>query len=153
MASRSSSKAIPDHISALLLKRLRAHAIESWPSCIAVNVRTRGVFAYVEAQVANDSEPEPLCRLRYMGNIDTWEFAYFTWARETYEPSYLDNGTPFGSPEDCFDAAAHSVLGGRPQTPSFGDLTGPSVAFSDFFADFWSRTPSFRCLYGPFQRP
>jgi hypothetical protein len=110
MAARSSSKGIPDRISALLLERLRAHAAKKWPSCVVVNIRTRGAFAYVDAQLASEPEPEPLCRLRFMGRIDIWEFAYFTWAREAYEPSYLDNGSPFGSPEDCFDSAAHSVL-------------------------------------------
>ena len=110
MARQSSSKAIPERISALLLERLRAHATKNWPSCVAVNLRTRLAFAYVDIQGASDSEPEPLCRLRYMGVIDTWEFAYFTWAREAYELSCVDSGSPFGSPEECFDAAAHSVL-------------------------------------------
>jgi len=110
MARPTPSKGIPERIVAVLLERLKAHAAESWPSCIAVNVRTRGAFAYVDAQGATDSEPEPLCRLRYMGDANTWEFAYFTWAREAYEPSFLDNGSPFGSPEDCFDVAAQSVL-------------------------------------------
>ena len=110
MARRSSSKGIPTQVSALLLERLKAHAAKAWPSCAAVNVRIRGAFAYVDAQGAGDPEPEPLCRLRYMGEIDIWEFAYFTWAREAYELSCLDSGSPFGSPEDCFDAAAHSVL-------------------------------------------
>ena len=124
MATRaSSSKAIPDRISALLLQRLQAHAAKNWPSCV-VNLRFRGRFAYVDVQGAGDPEPEPLCRLRYMGTIDTWEFAYFTWARETYELSYLDNGSPFGSPEDCFDTAAQSLLdiedadGGEPALDS-----------------------------------
>jgi hypothetical protein len=45
-----------------------------------------------------------------MGSIDTWEFAFFTWSRESYEPSVLNNGLPFGSPEECFDAAAFSIF-------------------------------------------
>ncbi|MBM3465867.1 MAG: hypothetical protein FJX76_27575 [Armatimonadetes bacterium] len=58
-------------------------------------------------------QAEPLCRLRYMGNLETWEFAFFTWSRETYEPSVLDNGLPFGTPEDCFNAAAFPIFGAR----------------------------------------
>ena len=80
MARRSTSKAIPDRVLVLLLERLRAHAAMHWPSCVGVNIRTRGAFVYVDAQGASDPEPEPLCRLRYMGEIETWEFAYFTWA-------------------------------------------------------------------------
>ncbi len=110
MARSSSSKAIPDRVSALLLERLKAHATKNWPSCVAVDLKTRGTFAYIAAQGASDASPAPLCRLRYMGDIDTWEFAYFTWAREAYQLSCLDSGSSFGSPEDCFDAAAHSVL-------------------------------------------
>ena len=93
-----------------LERRIRAHAQAKWPLCKTVSVRARGAFVYVEAQGQKDSQPEPLCRLRYMGNVDTWEFAYFTWARETYEPSVLDNGLPFGTPEDCFDAAAFPMF-------------------------------------------
>jgi hypothetical protein len=110
MARRPASKAIPDRILALLLERLKAHAVKHWPSCVAVSVRTRGAFAYVDVQAVGESEPEPIFRLRYLGGIDTWEFAYFTWGREAYELSCVDSGSPFGTPEECFDAAAHSVL-------------------------------------------
>ena len=110
MARRSSSKAIPDQISALLLKRLKAHVAKNFPSGVAVSVRIRGSFAYVDAQGPEDLNPSPICRLRYMGDINIREFAYFTWAQEAYEPSYLDNGSPLGSPEDCFNAAAYAVL-------------------------------------------
>jgi len=68
---------------------------------------------YVDAQGRDDVQAEPLCRLRYMGNLETWEFAFFTWSRETYEPSVLDNGLPFGTPEDCFNAAAFPIFGAR----------------------------------------
>jgi hypothetical protein len=65
---------------------------------------------YVDAQASEDEEPQPLCRLRYLGSIDSWEFAYFTWSREAYEPSYLMTGQAYGSPEDCFDAAAFPIF-------------------------------------------
>jgi len=94
-----------------LERRLRAHASDKWPSCKAITVRGRGAFAYVDAQGAEDEQAEPLCRLRYMGSIDNWEFAYFTWSRQTYEASVVDSGLPFGTPEECFDAAAFPMLG------------------------------------------
>lgn len=96
-----------------LERRLRAHAQAKWKSCKSVVVRRRGAFVYVDAQGPEDRVPEPLCRLRFMGNIESWEFAYFTWSRETYETSVLDNGLPFGTPEDCFDAAAFPIFGMR----------------------------------------
>lgn len=94
----------------LVENRLKVHAAEHWPKCPRVVVRSRGGFVYVDAQGPQDQVPEPLCRLRFMGDVDIWEFAYFTWSREAYEPSVLDSGLPFGTPEECFDAAAFSVL-------------------------------------------
>jgi hypothetical protein len=96
---------------AKLEKRLRSHAQAKWPGCRAVVVRTRGAFVYVDAQGREDEQPEPLFRLRYMGDAENWEFAFFTWSRETYEPSVLDSGLPFGTPEECFDAAAFPMFG------------------------------------------
>lgn len=114
MASRprsSSAGKIPAQVLSRLEQQLRAHAKAKWPACVALNVRSRGAFVYVDAQGERDSQSEPLCRLRYMGDNDCWEFAYFTWSRGTYEPSVLDDGSPWGSPEACFDAAAFAVLG------------------------------------------
>jgi hypothetical protein len=116
MAQRSRSTAtakIPDQMVDKLERRLQAHAQAKWPACKAVSVRSRGSFAYVEAQGEQDEQPEPLCRLRYLGHIDSWEFAYFTWSRETYEASVLDSGLPFGTPEECFDAAAFPMFAVR----------------------------------------
>lgn len=94
-----------------LERRLKDHAERRWPGC-RVTVRCKGQYAYIGIQGPQDSEPAPLCRLRYTGQTDLWEFAYFTWARETYEPSLLVNGEPWGTPEGCFDAAAFPLLGG-----------------------------------------
>lgn len=111
MATRkTASKAIPESVLEKLAGRLRAHAGKAWPKCMQVAVRGRGAFAYVDVQGPDDAQPEPICRLKYTGSIDVWEFAYFTWARETYEPSFLATGSPVGTPEACFDAAAASVL-------------------------------------------
>ena len=110
MARQTASKSIPDSVVERLRERLETHARQNWPSCKSVSVRSRGGFAYVDVQGTEDPEPEPICRLKYTGSIDTWEFAYFTWAREAYEPSFVSTGSPFGSPEDCFDTAAFSVL-------------------------------------------
>lgn len=113
MAPRVQSKSaakIPEQVLRQLSQRLTAHAKAKWPGCRAVEVRSRGAYAYVDAQGKDDAQLEPLCRLRYLGSPDSWEFAFFTWSREAYEPSVLDTGLPFGTPEDCFDAAAFSLF-------------------------------------------
>ena len=111
--SRSGSKISP-RIIAQLENRLRTHVKAKWPSCKALIVRSRGAFAYIDVQGERDDQPEPACRLRYMGSLERWGFAYFTWSREAYESSYLENGQPFGSPEECFDAAVFPILGPSP---------------------------------------
>lgn len=103
-------KGIPDSVVERVRERLEAHARQNWASCKAVAVRSRGGFVYVDVQGAEDPEPAPICRLKYTGSIDSWEFAYFTWAHEKYQPCFVRTGSPFGSPEDCFDTAAFSVL-------------------------------------------
>lgn len=115
MARQSASKqaGLTPQVVQSVESRLKRHAKAKWPACKAVSVRSRGRFLYVDAQDNGDSQPEPLCRLRYMGTSETWEFAYFTWSREAYEPSVLDTGLPFGTPEDCFDAAAFGFFGPR----------------------------------------
>jgi len=103
---------VPTQVVRRLEARLRAHVAE--PGRLgklkAIAVRARGPFVYVDAQHPGEGEGfEPLFRLRYLGRGDDWEFAYFTWSRGSrgaYELSYLSNGTPFGTPEDCFDCAS-----------------------------------------------
>ncbi|HTS31664.1 MAG TPA: hypothetical protein VMH81_37595 [Bryobacteraceae bacterium] len=34
--------------------------------------------------------PLHLCRIRYFGNEDRWSFAWYTYAHEKYEPSFLN---------------------------------------------------------------
>ncbi len=109
---RSSSKGVPVGVLEKLRQRLTAHAAAKWPACKAVAVRSRGAFAYVDVQAPEYAQLEPMFRLRFLGDADVWEFAYFSWAHEAYEPSFLANGSPIGSPEECFDTAAFSILSG-----------------------------------------
>jgi hypothetical protein len=91
--------------------RLRKHIQSRWPQMREVRIRARGAFVYVEVQGPDDEEPAPLCRLRYMGNAEVWQFSFYSWAhgnRGRYEDSYLANGSPVGTPEECFDTAAIS---------------------------------------------
>ena len=56
----------------------------------AYSPRYRGKFLYL------DSAGERLCRLKYNGEIDNWDFAIFKWSSETYDPH-----------EDFFPGANH----------------------------------------------
>jgi len=68
-------------------------------------MRRRGRFLYIDV-VDLDGVTEKLCRLDYTGTVDCWEFGFYTYAHERYEPSFLPNGHSWGSVEDCFDCAA-----------------------------------------------
>ena len=46
-----------------------------------------------------------LCRIEYLGD-DDWGFAPYDPATETYEPSGLPDGQPFGSAVEAYDTAA-----------------------------------------------
>lgn len=107
----------PERVIGRLEQRLREHVQKHWPDKVrSLSVRARGAFVYVDAELTSSQVPEdeeegeqPVCRLRYMGSDDTWEFAFYTWSRGIrggYEPSFLNNGQPFGTPEECFDCAA-----------------------------------------------
>ncbi|HET9876883.1 MAG TPA: hypothetical protein VFQ37_14130, partial [Mycobacterium sp.] len=52
------------------------HARTRWPDLAAVNVRYRGMFAYIDAQLGN-GVTMPLCRLRYNASASIWGFAIY----------------------------------------------------------------------------
>jgi hypothetical protein len=102
----------------LVERRLQEHVRKKWSGKVkSLSVRSRGAFVYVDAELVasgqdgdeDDDREQPVCRLRYLGSDDQWEFAFFSWSRGLnggYELSYLNNGQPVGSPEECFDCAA-----------------------------------------------
>ena len=49
--------------------------------------------------------PTHLCRLRFFG-IDRWSVAFFPYSHEKYEPTFFDNGSLYGTPEQGFDVGA-----------------------------------------------
>lgn len=89
--------------------RLRRHIAKKWPDVKDFRIRARGDFVYIDVLCEEDpQEFEPVCRLGFLGSLETWEFAYFSWSRGSrggYEMSVLDNGSPLGSAEECFDCA------------------------------------------------
>jgi len=50
--------------------------------------------------------PTHLCRLRYFGDEDNWSMAFFTYSNEKYEPSFFNNGSFHGTPEEAFETSA-----------------------------------------------
>ena len=57
-----------------------------------------------------EATPTHLCRLGYLGSPDRWEFAFFKYSDEKYEPSFLHSGEFAGTPEEAFDCAAQVYL-------------------------------------------
>jgi hypothetical protein len=117
---------IPEHVRLTVRERLKRHALDRWDEhCRAIDVRFRGSFAYVDAFQRNawplpgtpqetqdliDATPTRLCRLRYLGSPDRWEFAFYKYSDEIYEPSFLPSGAFEGTPEEAFDCAAGVYL-------------------------------------------
>lgn len=84
-------------------------------------MRFRGRYAYVDAYPVKEdllpgasaeeigrikSPPIHLFRLGYLGNIDQWEFAFYKYSTETYQPSFTIAGSFVGTPEEAFDTGA-----------------------------------------------
>jgi hypothetical protein len=91
-------------------EQLSQHARAHWPQCQKVVVEHRRGSTYVAAKVKGEREPVPLCRLNAVGNLGLWEFGFYSFARDKYEPSLLPSGKPFGTLEECFDCAASLYL-------------------------------------------
>ena len=93
-----------------LQQRLSAHTRQRWPQLSGVDVRFRGAFAYVTAQL-RDGDHIPLMRLRYGGSASRWGFAIYLASKDGYQDSVLPTGQLAGSPEDALDTACGLYLG------------------------------------------
>lgn len=103
---------IPDSTKTSLEQRLNIRARERWPQIKRVEVRFRAGFAYVDARLAGDAEPEVLrlCRLRYGGSASLWGFAIYRGSHDDYEDSWLPSGLPVGSPAEALDTSCGLYL-------------------------------------------
>jgi len=127
-------KAIPETVKWSTEQRIQQYAREHFAGKYArLEIRFRGQFCYVDAF----TEPEPprpgwpppdwhetpeeyverlrntpthLCRLRYSGGPDRWEFAFYTYSNQKYETSIFATGEFIGTPEDAFELAANAYL-------------------------------------------
>ena len=77
-----------------LQQRLSARARQRWPQLAGIDIRFRGAFAYVTANMP-DGDSMPLMRLRYGGSAARWGFAVYL----------------AGAPEDALDTACGLYLG------------------------------------------
>ena len=76
-----------------LQQRLSARARHRWPQLAGVDVRFRGAFAYVTANMP-DGDSMPLMRLRYGGSAARWGFAVYLASKDGYQDSVLPTGDP-----------------------------------------------------------
>ena len=66
-----------------------------------------------EAARLKKEKPESvihLCRLRYTGTRNEWEFEFFSYSNEKYQPACFPSGNFLGIPEEAFDTAANLYL-------------------------------------------
>ena len=113
----------PKSTKASLHQRLQQRAREAWPQISDLQVRHHGVFTYVEATLQNDPDPQPLCRIRYIGSAHDWHFAIYRASHNDYEESLSPTGLPYGPCQDALDTACGLYLNAptpwtrlRPQT-------------------------------------
>lgn len=121
---------IPDRVQPRIRQRILDHAEKNYAGKYnRIDVRFRSQFCYIDAYTEpyipeeNYNEdlygeprekrierlrqiPTHLCRMRYFGDEDRWTMAFYTYSHEKYEPSFFDNGTWEGTPEEAFDTSA-----------------------------------------------
>jgi hypothetical protein len=121
-------KSIPPAVRARTERRIVDYADKHYGGKFTrIDVRFRGALCYIDAYTEPDvprGSPPPrgetrdhwldrirntplhLCRIRYFGNEDRWSFAWYTYAHEKYQPSFLITGEDHGTPEEAFATAA-----------------------------------------------
>lgn len=83
---------IPVSTKTSLPQRLRERARQNWPQLTGIDVRYRGTFAYVTAELT-DGEQVALMRLRYTGSAHRWHLATHRARNNSYEDQYWFSGT------------------------------------------------------------
>jgi len=127
---QSGGKKISDAIKHRTRQRILSHAQKHYIGKYnRIEIRYRGKFCYIDAfkepfvSPAYDPEhfggksreeriaqlrdvPTHLCRLRFFGDEDKWSMAFYSYSHMKYEPSFFDNGSWHGTPEEAFDTSA-----------------------------------------------
>ena len=123
---------IPERVQQRTRQRILADAEQHYAGKYTrLDVRFRGQFCYIDAYTAYTephvppdfplpnwpesrqehlerlrNTPTHLCRLRYFGDEERWNMAFYTYSHETYEPCFFDTGSDHGTPEEAFETAA-----------------------------------------------
>jgi hypothetical protein len=101
---------IPETARRALARRLETRRQQRWPRLNNLTIRYRTTFAYIAGATAEDQDPLPLCRLRYLGTADNWGFAIYLASKDGYEDSNLPHGGFTGTPEAALDCACGLYL-------------------------------------------
>ena len=111
-------KATQEQIAARLLYHVEKH----WPGRVRkILLRFRGAYAYIAVLEAPRGEkaspqicrhveegevPLQLCRLGYLGSVNRWEYAFYKYSDERYEPSIVLSGSFVATAEEAFETSA-----------------------------------------------
>jgi hypothetical protein len=119
-------KGIPPTVQARLKTRVERYAQQHLSGKFTrIEVNFRGANAYIDLYAEPEgpfgdpasgetvdqymerlrNTPTHLCRLGYRGSEEFWRFAFYTYAHDKYEPSFLVTGSPVGTPEDALDTS------------------------------------------------
>lgn len=100
-----------------LTQTLQSHAREHWPQLTDLQVRFRGQFACVDGATADDEQPLPLCRLRFLGSAATRGSGLYLASSDKNEDQILPTGSVSGTDTDALDRVCGLCLAG----PDLGD--------------------------------
>ena len=78
------------------------------PTCYYV-ARFRGPYLYLDR--SDFGQVGPICRLKYTGDMNNWEFAIFKWSTERYGPDeWFFSGSEYvdGTVEGAMMAGLHA---------------------------------------------
>ena len=79
-------KSIPDHVKSEVIKIIdRFNREELNDSYCMYTPRSRGSYLYLDRDDGSHP-PSPICRLRYTGDMNKWEFAIFKYSSMRYDP-------------------------------------------------------------------
>jgi hypothetical protein len=125
--SQTPGKRIPASVMMRTERRILDYAAKHCPGKFTrIDVRFRGPFCYIDVYPEPDTAaagvpppgqtraewiesprntPTHLCRIRYTGSADRWAFAWYSYAHEKYQPSFLITGSSHGTPEEAFETS------------------------------------------------
>lgn len=102
------AKGLAPELKVRIERRILTHAEKHYAGKFAkIDVRFRGALCYIDVYTEpGETIPTHLCRIHYLGTEDRWRFAFYSYAHDKYEPSFLMTGSPYGTPEEAFETSA-----------------------------------------------